>query len=77
MIAIYSYRKQDSDELDFDEGNIINVIDKTVDVNWWLGELNGVTGMFPCNFVTSLTADSSSECHSHLVTSRLLSVEST
>ena len=66
VIALYSYRKRDSDELNFDEGIIINVIDKTVYVDWWLGELNGVTGWFPSIHVTSLTAASLSKCYSHL-----------
>jgi SH3 domain len=51
---LYTYQKDDADELGFSEGSIINIIKKT-DTGWWLGELNGVTGLIPSNYVASLT----------------------
>ena len=57
---MYTYQKQNPDELDFNKGSIINVINK-IDDDWWMGELNGVTGLFPSNYVAPLTAVTSSE----------------
>jgi len=55
VMALYKYAKQNPDELDFDKGSVINVINK-VDADWWTGELNGTTGLFPSNYVTPLSA---------------------
>jgi len=40
------------DELTFKEGEVITILHK--DGEWWTGELNGVTGLFPANFVQEL-----------------------
>uniref|UniRef100_A0A3B1JK16 SH3 domain-containing protein n=1 Tax=Astyanax mexicanus TaxID=7994 RepID=A0A3B1JK16_ASTMX len=36
---------------------LINVLDKN-DPDWWKGEVNGVTGLFPTNYVKMTTSDS-------------------
>ena len=52
-MAVFSYEAQNDDELTFHKGCIINVILKD-DPDWWKGEVNGQTGLFPSNYVSSL-----------------------
>lgn len=48
----YSYKSQNEDELTLKKGDIITLISKDQqDPGWWKGELNGVVGVFPDNFV--------------------------
>ena len=54
MIAVYPYNAQHEDELTFHKDSVINVLNKDDD-NWWKGEVNGLIGMFPSNYVESLT----------------------
>ena len=61
VVALFTYQKQNADELDFNKGNVINVINK-IDVDWWMGELNGTTGLFPSNYVAPLSTTTSSKC---------------
>ncbi|XP_053171996.1 intersectin-2b isoform X2 [Scomber japonicus] len=56
VIAIYDYTAANEDEMSFSKGQLINVLDKN-DPDWWKGELNGVTGLFPTNYVKMTTAD--------------------
>jgi hypothetical protein len=49
--ALYDYAAENPDDLSFKEGDIINVMDKSDPSGWWQGELNGVSGFFPSNFV--------------------------
>lgn len=42
--------------MSFSKGQMINVLDKN-DPDWWKGELNGATGLFPTNYVRLTTAD--------------------
>ena len=53
-IAVFDYQSQQSDELGFVKGNVINVLSKEHS-DWWMGELNGQTGIFPANFVGPLS----------------------
>ncbi|XP_072364540.1 abl interactor 1a isoform X8 [Scyliorhinus torazame] len=50
VVAIYDYSKDKEDELSFMEGSIIYVIKKNDD-GWYEGVINGVTGLFPGNYV--------------------------
>ncbi|XP_042187918.1 abl interactor 1a isoform X9 [Callorhinchus milii] len=50
VVAIYDYSKDKEDELSFMEGAIIYVIKKNDD-GWYEGVINGVTGLFPGNYV--------------------------
>ncbi|XP_029308935.1 abl interactor 1-like isoform X3 [Cottoperca gobio] len=53
VVAIYDYSKDKEDELSFMEGSIIYIIKKNDD-GWFEGVSNGVTGLFPGNYVESI-----------------------
>ncbi|XP_060940898.1 abl interactor 1-like isoform X9 [Limanda limanda] len=53
VVAIYDYSKDKEDELSFMEGSIIYIIKKNDD-GWFEGVANGVTGLFPGNYVESI-----------------------
>lgn len=50
VIAIYDYAADKDDELTFQENSVIYVIRKNDD-GWFEGVMNGVTGLFPGNYV--------------------------
>ncbi|CAJ1048909.1 intersectin-2b isoform X1 [Xyrichtys novacula] len=56
VIAIYDYTAANGDEMSFSKGQLINVLDKN-DPDWWKGEINGTTGLFPTNYVKMTTAE--------------------
>ncbi|NXI54532.1 ITSN2 protein, partial [Chloroceryle aenea] len=56
VIAMYDYTANNEDELSFSKGQLINVLSKD-DADWWQGEISGVTGLFPSNYV-KMTTDS-------------------
>ena len=60
VVALYKYQRQNPDELSFEKGCVINVINK-VESDWWTGELNGQTGLFPTNYVAPLSSVSESD----------------
>lgn len=51
--ALYEYDANLPDELSFHPGDIIVMVQK-MDTEWWQGELNGVIGVFPSNYVEEL-----------------------
>ncbi|KAK2172541.1 hypothetical protein NP493_950g01025 [Ridgeia piscesae] len=51
--CLYAYDAQDTDELSFNEGDIIEVI-KEDSSGWWLGKLNGRQGLFPENYINKI-----------------------
>lgn len=54
----YSYTAQNNDELSLKKGDVITLVSKDLpDPGWWKGELNGVVGVFPDNFVALLNSD--------------------
>uniref|UniRef100_A0A8C2WMK1 Abl-interactor 1b n=1 Tax=Cyclopterus lumpus TaxID=8103 RepID=A0A8C2WMK1_CYCLU len=53
VVAIYDYSRDKEDELSFLEGAIIYIIKKNDD-GWFEGVANGVTGLFPGNYVESI-----------------------
>ncbi|CAN9500203.1 unnamed protein product [Ophioblennius macclurei] len=55
VIGMYDYVAQNDDELAFQKGQVIIVLNKD-DCDWWKGELNGREGLFPSNYV-KLTTD--------------------
>ncbi|KAG7328078.1 hypothetical protein KOW79_008022 [Hemibagrus wyckioides] len=57
VIAIYDYKAANQDELSFSKSQIINVLDKS-DPDWWKGEIGGVTGLIPTNYVKLTTSES-------------------
>uniref|UniRef100_A0A670IBK9 Intersectin 2 n=1 Tax=Podarcis muralis TaxID=64176 RepID=A0A670IBK9_PODMU len=54
VIAMYDYRANNEDELSFSKGQLINVLNKE-DADWWQGEINGSSGLFPSNYVKMTT----------------------
>ena len=46
-VAEYDYEAQEENELSFPEGAVITNIER-VDDNWWAGEYQGHSGLFPC-----------------------------
>uniref|UniRef100_A0A672V153 Intersectin 1 n=1 Tax=Strigops habroptila TaxID=2489341 RepID=A0A672V153_STRHB len=62
VIGMYDYTAQNDDELAFNKGQIINVLNKE-DPDWWKGEVNGQVGLFPSNYVKLTTdMDPSQQC---------------
>ncbi|KAM6953537.1 abl interactor 1a isoform 1-T1 [Aplochiton taeniatus] len=53
VVAIYDYCQDKDDELSFMEGSIIYIIKKNDD-GWYEGVCNGVTGLFPGNYVEAI-----------------------
>jgi len=52
VVAVYDYYADKEDELSFQENSIIYVLRKNDD-GWWEGILDGITGLFPGNYVES------------------------
>ena len=50
MVAIYDYYADKEDELSFQESAVIYVLKKNDD-GWWEGVMDGITGLFPGNYV--------------------------
>lgn len=50
VITLYEYVQDKDDELTFGENQIIYVVKKNDD-GWWEGVMNGLTGLFPGNYV--------------------------
>lgn len=50
VVAIYDYYADKEDELSFQESSVIYVLKKNDD-GWWEGVMDGVTGLFPGNYV--------------------------
>ncbi|XP_068694479.1 endophilin-A2-like [Montipora capricornis] len=51
--ALYDFESENDQELDFSEGNVIEV-EEQIDENWLSGTFNGKTGMFPTNYVEKM-----------------------
>ena len=52
VTAMYDFAGQSAGDLAFREGDLIRVLKKTGSTDeWWEGELNGVKGSFPANYV--------------------------
>ncbi|XP_065348598.1 intersectin-2 isoform X1 [Cloeon dipterum] len=58
VIAMYSYVAQNSDELSFEKDEVITVTSRD-DPSWWKGELHGLSGLFPSNYVSAIPTDNS------------------
>ncbi|GAB7348738.1 hypothetical protein MBLNU459_g7473t1 [Dothideomycetes sp. NU459] len=52
VTALYAFVGQNDGDLSFDEGDRIKVLKKTDSTDdWWEGEIRGVAGSFPANYV--------------------------
>ncbi|XP_016367164.1 nostrin-like [Sinocyclocheilus rhinocerous] len=51
--ALYSFTSEREDELNINEGNVLDIFQKD-DTGWWFGELNGQRGHFPSTYVEEL-----------------------
>ncbi|XP_027026900.2 intersectin-2a isoform X3 [Tachysurus fulvidraco] len=60
VIAMYDYKAANGDEMTFQKGQLINVLNKD-ESDWWKGEINGVTGLFPTNYVKMTTESDPSQ----------------
>lgn len=50
VVAIYDYTAARDDELSFQENSVIFVVKKNDD-GWYEGVMEGITGLFPGNYV--------------------------
>lgn len=54
----FAYIPQNEDELELNVGDIITIVSKEAqDIGWWKGEINGKIGVFPDNFVKTLSPE--------------------
>ncbi|CAZ83292.1 unnamed protein product [Tuber melanosporum] len=54
-IALYTFEADQPGDLGFKKGDIITIVKKTDSKNdWWTGEINGKTGIFPSNYVETM-----------------------
>ncbi|XP_067673964.1 intersectin-1-like isoform X4 [Haliotis asinina] len=74
VIALYPYAAQNADELTFQKEDVITVLNKD-NPDWWQGDLNGKTGVFPANYVTPHSTASSEDKHRQNYISELISTE--
>ncbi|XP_058612265.1 intersectin-2a isoform X2 [Onychostoma macrolepis] len=54
VIAMYDYKAANKDEMSFQKGQLITVLNKD-NPDWWKGEVTGVIGLFPTNYVKMTT----------------------
>jgi len=50
-VGLFAFKPENSDELGFNKGDVIVVLEKNDD-GWWEGELNGKKGVFPSNYTS-------------------------
>lgn len=51
-IALYTFKGEQNGDLPFKKGDVIDILKKTETVDdWWTGRNNGITGIFPANYV--------------------------
>ena len=48
--ALFDFKPQEENELEFRKGDLIDVVEKD-DANWWRGRLGDREGLFPANYV--------------------------
>lgn len=51
-IALYTFKGEQSGDLPFKKGDVIDILKKSETTDdWWTGRSNGATGIFPANYV--------------------------
>ncbi|KAH9000142.1 hypothetical protein EDB92DRAFT_1983198 [Lactarius akahatsu] len=58
--ALHSFEPTESNELAFEKGDIIKVVNREYK-DWWRGQLRGRTGIFPVNYVEPLPEPTAAE----------------
>ncbi|KAG1683500.1 Osteoclast-stimulating factor 1 [Nymphon striatum] len=53
--ASYKYTANQADELSFEEGDTLYIVDMTTDPNWWKAKCGNKTGFIPSNYVEENT----------------------
>jgi len=53
--AVYPYTAQRGDELSFEEGDLLYIIEKNDSSGWWKARVGDVTGLIPSNYVDEHT----------------------
>jgi len=54
-VALYTFHAAEPGDLGFKKGDIITITKRTDSKNdWWTGQVDGRTGIFPSNYVESL-----------------------
>ncbi|KAK3520604.1 hypothetical protein QTP70_028617 [Hemibagrus guttatus] len=51
--ALYDFVAEEDDELGFNAGDVIEVLDRS-DASWWKGRLRGIVGLFPANYTAQM-----------------------
>lgn len=52
MKALFDFKPQEDNELEFKKGDLIEVIEQ--DGDWWRGRMGAEEGLFPANYVSSV-----------------------
>ncbi|PRD23734.1 UNVERIFIED_CONTAM: ostf1 [Trichonephila clavipes] len=55
--ALYRYVAQQADELSFEEGDNLYILDIKSDANWWKASCHGKVGLIPSNYVEERTEE--------------------
>ncbi|GFU21437.1 osteoclast-stimulating factor 1 [Nephila pilipes] len=55
--ALYRYVAQQADELSFEEGDNLYILDVKSDANWWKASCHGKVGLIPSNYVEERTEE--------------------
>jgi hypothetical protein len=50
-VALYDFHSEEPGDLHFRAGDRIQIISKDTESQWWYGQCNGATGIFPSNYV--------------------------
>ncbi|KAF4613907.1 hypothetical protein D9613_007853 [Agrocybe pediades] len=48
--ALWAYRGDDADDLSFEAGDIVEIVEET-NADWWMGRCHGKQGLFPSTYV--------------------------
>ncbi|KPP69711.1 proto-oncogene vav-like [Scleropages formosus] len=55
--ALYDFSRRDSSELSLRAGDEVKIISKDAAEGWWMGEVYGLVGLFPANYVEENYSD--------------------